>query len=165
MIQILTLVRFVFPFLLLTAFFCLYKKKYGFMKRFMWMMAMYHSARKLYAYLVVLILIFIEWCCYATEPNVSVVVSTLLTLLLLNKKIAGSALHLLHERKRLWFVTLMLSMICYAIPYMNSMSLFLFTISVAAIFYPSGKVLRVKSLPEIDDDSKELLAWVTKNYY
>lgn len=51
MIQILTLIRFAFPFLLLTAFFCLYRKKYGFMKRFMWKMAMFQSARNLYAYL------------------------------------------------------------------------------------------------------------------
>lgn len=135
MIQILTLIRFAFPFLLLTAFFCLYRKEYGFMKRFMWKMAMFQSARNLYAYLVVLMLIFINWCCHVTAPNLSVVVSTLLTLALLNKKIAESTFHLLHERKRLWFVTLLLSMVCYALPYMNSMSLFLFTVSVAAVFY------------------------------
>lgn len=48
MIQILTLIRFAFPFLLLTAFFCLYRKEYGFMKRFMWKMAMFQSAKNLY---------------------------------------------------------------------------------------------------------------------
>lgn len=69
MIQILTLIRFAFPFLLLTAFFCLYRKEYGFMKRFMWKMAMFQSARNLYAYLVVLMLIFINWCCHVTAPN------------------------------------------------------------------------------------------------
>lgn len=47
MIQILTLIRFAFPFLLLTAFFCFYRKEYGFMKRFMWKMAMFQSARNL----------------------------------------------------------------------------------------------------------------------
>ena len=83
MIQILTLIRFVFPFLLLIAFFCLYRQEYGFMKRFMWKMAMFQSARNLYAYLVVLMLIFINWCCHVTTPNLSVVVSTLLTLVLL----------------------------------------------------------------------------------
>ena len=136
MIQILTLIRFAFPFLLLTAFFCLYRKEYGFMKRFMWKMAMFQSARNLYAYLVVLMLIFINWCCHVTAPNLSVVMSTLLTLVLLNRKIAESTFHLLHERKRLWFATLLLSMVCYALPYMDSMSLFLFTVSVAAVFYP-----------------------------
>lgn len=108
MIQILTLIRFAFPFLLLTAFFCLYRKEYGFMKRLMWKMAMFQSARNLYAYLVVLMLIFINWCCHVTAPNLSVVVSTLLTLVLLNRKIVESTFHLLHERKRLWFATLAL---------------------------------------------------------
>lgn len=94
MIQILTLIRFAFPFLLLIAFFCLYRKEYGFMKRFMWKMAMFQSARNLYAYLVVMMLIFINWCCHVTAPNLSVVVSTLLTLVLLNKKIAESTFYL-----------------------------------------------------------------------
>lgn len=87
MIQILTLIRFAFPFLLLTAFFCLYKKEYGFMKRFMWKMAMFQSARNLYAYLVVLMLIFINWCCHVTAPNLSVVASTLLTWCFLTGKL------------------------------------------------------------------------------
>lgn len=69
MIQILTLIRFVFPFLLLIAFFCLYRKEYGFMKWFMWKMAMFQSARNLYAYLVVLMLIFINWCCHVRSGN------------------------------------------------------------------------------------------------
>ena len=96
MIQILTLIRFAFPFLLLTAFFCFYRKEYGFMKRFMWKMTMFQNARNLYAYLVVLMLIFINWCCHVTAPNLSVVVSTLLTLVLLNRKIAESTFHLPH---------------------------------------------------------------------
>ena len=165
MIQILTLIRFAFPFLLLTAFFCFYRKEYGFMKRFMWKMVMFQSARNLYAYLVVLMLIFINWCCHVTAPNLSVVVSTLLTLVLLNRKIAESTFHLLHERKRLWFATLLLSMVCYALPYMNSMSLFLFTVSVAAVFYPSGKVLSMKIRSKAINNTKELLALIIKNYY
>ena len=161
MIQILTLIRFAFPFLLLTVFFCLYRKEYGFMKRFMWKMAMFQSARNLYAYLVVLMLIFINWCCHVTAPNLSVVVSTLLTLVLLNRKIAESTFHLLHERKKLWLATL----VCYALPYMNSISLFLFTVSVAAVFYPSERVLLLKSHPEAINNPKDLLALIIRNYY
>ena len=168
MILILTLIRFAFPFLLLTTFFCLYRKEIWDMplRPSHWMsMAMFQSARNLYAYLVVLMLIFINWCCHVTAPNFSVVVSTLLTPVLLNKKIAESTFHLLHERKRLWFATLLLSMVCYALPYVNSMSLFLFTVSVAAVFYPSGKVLSMKSHPEPINNPKELLAQIIRNYY
>ena len=96
-------------------------------------------------------------------PNLSVVVSTLLTLVLLNRKIAESIFHLLHERKRLWFATLLLSMVCYALPYMNSM--FLFTVSVAAVFYPSERVLLLKSHPEAINNPKDLLALIIRNYY
>ena len=165
MIQTLTLVRFAFPFLLLTVFFSLYRKEYGFMKRFMWKMTMYQSARSLYAYLVVLMLIFVNWCCHVTSPNVAVAISTILTLVLLSRRIADRTLHLLHERKRLWFATLVLSMICYAILYMNSMSLFLFAISVAAVFYPSEKVLHLRSLPENSNNPREQLAMIIRNYY
>ena len=48
---------------------------------------------------------------------------------------------------------------------MNSMSLFLFTVSVAAGFYPSGKVLRMKSHPEAINNPKDLLALIIRNYY
>ena len=36
MIHTLTIIRFLFPFLLLLAFFCLYKKPYRCMQSFMW---------------------------------------------------------------------------------------------------------------------------------
>ena len=98
------------------------------------------------AYLVVLMLIFINWCCHVTAPNLSVVVSTLLTLVLLLKtEESQKAPSIFCMRgKRLWFATLLLSMVCYALPYMNSMFLFLFTISVAAVFYPSERVLQLQ---------------------
>jgi len=88
-----------------------------------------------------------------------------LDLVLLNRRIAENTFHLLHERKRLWFATLLLSMVCYALPYMNSMFLFLFTVSVAAVFYPSERVLLLKSHPEAINNPKDLLALIIRNYY
>ena len=76
-----------------------------------------------------------------------------------------SALRLLHERKRLWFFTVFVAMVCYAIPYMNSVFHLFFTLSMAAVFYPSEKVLA------LCDDSKPLkkheerLEQIFKNYY
>lgn len=46
MMHTLTFIRFLFPFLLLLAFFCLYKKQYRCMKSFMWRMVVFDSARK-----------------------------------------------------------------------------------------------------------------------
>ena len=48
---------------------------------------------------------------------------------------------------------------------MNSISLFLFTISVAAVFYPSERVLQLKRLPEAINNPKDLLALIIRNYY
>lgn len=48
---------------------------------------------------------------------------------------------------------------------MNSMFLFLFTISVAAVFYPSERVLQLKNHPEAINNPKDLLALIIRNYY
>jgi hypothetical protein len=42
---------------------------------------------------------------------------------------------------------------------------FFFAVSVAAVFYPSEKVLSVKSHPEGINNPKELLALIIRNYY
>ena len=63
MMHTLTFIRFLFPFLLLLAFFCLYKKQYRCMKSFMWRMVVFDSARKFYVSIMMLALIFINWCC------------------------------------------------------------------------------------------------------
>lgn len=120
MIHTLTFIRFLFPLLLLLAFFCLYKKQYRCMKSFMWRMVVFDSARKFYVSIMMLALIFINWCCCMTDPNLAVGLSSILTLALLNRRIADSTLHILHERKRFWFITLLIAVVCYATPYMNS---------------------------------------------
>lgn len=90
------------------------------MQSFMWRMVVFDSARKFYLSIMMLTLIFINWCCCMTESNLAVGLSCILTLALLNRRIADSTLHLLHERKRLWLITLLVTMLCYATPYMNS---------------------------------------------
>ena len=134
MIHTLTIIRFLFPFLLLLAFFCLYKKPYRCMQSFMWRMVVFDSARKFYLSIMMLTLIFINWCCCMTEPNLAVGLSSILTLALLNRRIADSTLHILHERKRFWLITLLIAVVCYATPYMNSVFQLFFLLSVAAVF-------------------------------
>jgi hypothetical protein len=165
MIQTLTVIQFILPFLLLVAFFCLYKKEYGFMKTFMCKMVMLPSARKLYAYVVVLLLLLVNWCCSMTNPNLAVVLSSVMTMVMLNRRIAASALHLLHDRKRLWFFTSFVALVAYAIPYMNSVFLVLFTLGVAAVFYPYEKVLRLMEEEKDGYKAQELLALIIKKYY
>jgi hypothetical protein len=59
--------------------------------------------------------------------------------------VTDAALHRLHERTRLWALTLMLALICYSIPYMYSIFLVLYTVGVASVFYPSERVLRIRN--------------------
>ena len=154
MIHTLTIIRFLFPFLLLLAFFCLYKKPYRCMQSFMF-----------YLSIMMLTLIFINWCCCMTEPNLAVGLSSILTLALLNRRIADSTLHILHERKRFWLITLLIAVVCYATPYMNSVFQLFFLLSVAAVFYPSERVLQQKSVLEDCDSFKSQVEWIMKNYY
>ena len=58
----LTIIRFIFPFLLLVAFFCLYKKEYKFMKTFMWKMVSLRNSKLFYVSMLTFLLIFINWC-------------------------------------------------------------------------------------------------------
>lgn len=143
----LTIIRFIFPFLLLVAFFCLYKKEYKFMKTFMWKMVSLRNSKLFYVSMVTFLLIFINWCCCMTDPNIAVALSCLITLILISRKIMVSVLRLLHERKRLWFFTVFVAMVCYAIPYMNSVFHLFFTLSMAAVFYPSEKCLHFAMIP------------------
>lgn len=72
MIQTIQLIKFFYPFIILAVFFCLYKKEYSFNQRFYWCMTMYFNARRLFAFLTVGLLIFMNWCCYVTNPNYAV---------------------------------------------------------------------------------------------
>lgn len=165
MIQTITIIQFVFPFILLLAFFYLYKKEYGFMRNFMWKMTMLPSARKLYAYLMVLLLLFINWCCSMTDLNIAVAMSSIVTIILINRRIASSVLHLMHDRRKLWFATLLVCVVSYAIPYMNSIFQILFSICMASVFYPSEKVLAIKEAQKDGDSTKDLRELIIKNYY
>lgn len=165
MILTLTIIRFLFPFLLLVAFFCLYKKEYSFMKTFMWKMVVFRYKRLFYVCMITFLLIFINWCCCMTDPNMAVALSSLLTLILLSRRIMVSALRLLHERKRLWFCTVFVAMVCYAVPYMNSVFHLLFTLSMAAVFYPSEKVLALYDDSEPLKKHDERVEQLYKSYY
>lgn len=100
-----------------------------------------------------------------TEPNLAVGLSSILTLALLNRRIADSTLHILHERKRFWYITLLIAVVCYATTYMNSVFQLFFLLSVAAVFYPSERVLLQKSVLEDCDSFKSQVEWIMKNYY
>ena len=165
MIQTIQLIKFCYPFILLAVFFCLYKKEYSFMKRFCWRMTMTFSARKLFIIAVLALLILLNWCSYMTDPNWAVLFAAVVTCCLFSNRVADRVLHRLHERKRFWTLTLMLALICYSIPYMNSIFHVLYTLGVASVFYPSERVLRIKNEANSISNLQELLQRIIHCYY
>ena len=165
MIQILYTVKFLFPFLLLALFFCLYKKDYGFMKRFYYKLVMSFNARKFYCIVLLTVLIFLNWCSFETDHNYAVACAALMTIPFMFNKVSDRILHRLHESLRLLVTTLILAMVCYTAPYLNSIFQVLFTVSVASLFYPSERVLDMKSLPEFMTNYVTRLNIAIKFYY
>ena len=165
MIQTIQLVKFFYPFILLAVFFCLYKKEYSITRRFCWRMTMSFSARKLFIIVMLFSLLIMNWCCYVTNPNYAVFFSAAITCCLFSYRVADAALHRLHERTRLWAITLMLALVCYSIPYMYSIFLVLYTLGVASVFYPSERVLRIKNEANSICNPPGLLQRIIRNYY
>ena len=133
MIQTIQLIKFCYPFILLAVFFCLYKKDNRITRKFCWRMTMTRSARKLFIIAVLALLILLNWCCYMTDPNWAVLFAAVVTCCLFSNRVADRILHRLHERKRFWTLTLMLALICYSIPYMNSIFHVLYTADYALL--------------------------------
>lgn len=165
MIQTCQLIKFFFPFILLAVFFCLYKKENSLTRRFCWRMTMTFSARKLFTIVLLSLLLLLNWCCYMTEPNWAVGLAALMTCSLFFNRVADRVLHRLHESRRLWVVTLMLALVCYSIPYTNSIFHVLYTLAVASVFYPSERVLRMKDEADCICNPKELLQRILQSYY
>lgn len=165
MILTLSIIKFLFPFLLLGLFFCLYKKEYGFMKRFYCKTVTSFNARNLYCMALSAVLIFLNWCCFETDHNYAVACAALMTISFMFNSVADRVLHLLHESLALLATTLILAMVCYTIPYLNSIFHVLFTVSMASQFYPSERVLAMKSLPEFTTNYIARLNMVIKYYY
>ena len=134
MTQIIQLITILSPFPLLAVFFCLYRKENSITMRFCWRMTMTFSARKLYIIVLFGSLVFLNWCCNKTDSNWAVLLAAFMTGSLVFHRVADAVLHRLHERTRLWALTLMLALLCYAIPYMNSVFQVLYTVGVASVF-------------------------------
>ena len=165
MTQIIQLITIFSPFLPLAVFFRLYRKENNITMRFCWRMTMTFSARKLFIIVMLGSLVFLNWCCYQTGSNLAVLIAAFMTGCLVPHRVADAVLHRLHERTRLWALTLMLALLCYAIPYMNSVFQVLYTVGVASVFYPSERVLRMKDEVNAIGNPHGLLHRILHLYY
>lgn len=164
MIQTLFIIKFIFPFVLLAIFFTLYRKPYKWLQHFYFRMAMLPSARRFYSLVLLITLIILNWCCFETDHNYAVAVSACMSVPFAFRRLAEAILLRLHDHKRFLLLTLMSSLILYTIPYMNSIFLVVYVASVAAQFYPSGKILGITKDPGFKC-TKEELAMLIQQYY
>ena len=165
MTQIIQLITIFSPFLPQAVFFSLYRKENSITRRFCWRMTMTFSARKLFIIVMLGSLVFLNWCCNKTDSNWAVLFAAFMTGCLVFHRVADAVLHRLHERTRLWALTLMLALLCYAIPYMNSVFQVLYTVGVASVFYPSERVIRMKDEVNAIGNPHGLLHRILHLYY
>lgn len=158
-------IRFVYPFLLLAVFFLLYRKQYRFMQRFYWRMTMLNNQRKIYLIFLLILLLGINYCFCAVDHNWGVGMSAFMTICFMSYKVGGRVLIRIHQNSKLLLATNLLAILCYAIPYVNSISIMLLTLGVASAFYPSERILRMKSSPEFNSEPGTRLSLIMKYYY
>ena len=143
MIEILNVIKFIFPFAALLLFFMFYKTNGKRMIRFCVGMLAYKQNRNFYTKILVLVLLNFNWFCYMTDPNLATLVAAAFLFPLMSFKLSDVVLHRLHENKVSFFITLVVSMVCYAVPSLYSVSVFLFVLALAAQFYPTRAAVQL----------------------
>lgn len=164
MLQTLEIIKFVFPFVELCMFFCLYRKTYNFMKRFYCNMTLFRNARKFYSLCVLIVLFFINWCCCMTDQNYAVGLSVMMIVLCFSYRVSDYVLSRLKANKVLFFATMVISMICFAIPYLNSLFHVFYTIGIASVFYPSAHLLKIPKEEWMAMDKQMIQKRILKEY-
>lgn len=137
----LTIIKCLYPFLALLAFFCLYRKRYRWMETFCYAMVVKRNARKLFGVALFSLLLFFSWCCYETRPDIWAMLTNLLILPLLSSRVADRVLRTLNDRLLAWVLTLLVAVVCYAVPCLYGIGVSLFLMAIASCFYPSREVL------------------------
>ena len=143
MIEILNVIKFIFPFAALLLFFMLYRTNGKRMINFCVGMLVFKQNRNFYTKILFLVLLNFNWCCYMTDPNLATLVAASFLYPLMSFRLSDVVLNRLHENKISFFITLLVSMVCYAVPDLYAVSVFLFVLALAAQFYPTRAALKL----------------------
>lgn len=171
MIEILNVIKFIFPFASLLLFFMLYRTEGTRMLKFYVRMLAYQPNRNFYTKILFLVLLTFNWCCYMSDPNLATLVAAAFLYPLMSFKLSDTILHRLHENKISFLTTLTVSMVCYAVPDLYAVSVFLFVLALAAQFYPTRKAIRlcddyIHTMHLYDDDTQgKIIAIIYQMYY
>ncbi len=134
--------------LLLASTMC-YGKNNRVMQRFYLRMVFSHNFRKLYTLLLLMAILVFSFVAYQVQPNeVGVHVTALLTLLLFKFTYADKLLHKLHDNRRTCAIALTASLVFVFTPHLYTLGVMVGCVLVAAIYYPSSKVIFKAQCPD-----------------
>lgn len=162
--QYLNTLKFILPFMELVVFFCLYGKTYSFMKKYYCNMTLFRSARKFYSLCLMVMLVLINWSCCMTDQNYAVGFAALVSMSFFSYRVTDIVLLKLKTKKTLFFITMVLSMICFAVPYLNSLFHVLYTVGIASAFYPSQRLLKITKEEWMKMDRQRIQDKIIKEY-
>ena len=144
MIELLNVVRFLFPFIALFLFFLLYRTSGKQMMNFYRIMVFSDNGTKFFAMCLYLVILFFNWSCYMCDPSIATLITGAFVFPLGIYRLADTILHRLHENKLSFILTLIVATVCYAVPSLNCAAVSLLLLALAAMFYPSKQVLQLK---------------------
>ncbi|MDD4534197.1 MAG: hypothetical protein PHC48_06960 [Prevotella sp.] len=129
---------------------CLYQNKSRKMLRFYDRMITFESFRKFYVLVLLLVLLVINFAQHQLSPsNWIVIVSSGFSLLLFRFKCADTLLLHLKDRPKLFYVVAILNIILMFTLNLNTLALPIACILMAALFYPSTKILNWTNNPDL----------------
>jgi hypothetical protein len=99
-----------------------------------------------------------------TSPNYAVGLSAMVIMLFFSYRVTDLVLRCLKRNKVLFFTAMILSMACYAIPYLNSLFHVLYTIGIASVFYPSESLLKIRKDDWVVMDKETIQDRIFKEY-
>ena len=120
------------------------------MLRFYDRMIAFESFRKFYTLALLLVLLLVNYAQYQLSPtNWIVLVLSGLSLVLFNYKWSDKLLRCLKDRPKIFYIVATLNIIVMFVPYLNTITLPIACILMAAIFYPSTQILNWTNNPEM----------------
>lgn len=145
MLLLINIIKFIFPYMLVSLSYFFYKKYSRRMCKFYWLMTMTKNAPKLYVIILFAMMLFFNWCCYYTHLDLGTVLGCLMFVPFVSFRLSDKILHTLHENNRVLYFTLFLAVILCAEISMYPLGVMLLMVAVASYFYPSIKVISLVS--------------------
>lgn len=139
--------------------------------KFYRIMVFSENGTKFFAMCLYLVLLFFNWCCYMCEPTLATLITGAFVFPLGIYRLSDVILHRLHENRVSFYITLLVAIVCYAVPVLNCAAVSMLMLALAAMFYPSRKAKQMKEdffekrYSISKDDRTKIYSAIIKKYY